>query len=277
MPSPFPGMDPYLESHWGDIHHSLITYARDQLQPVLPPGLRARVEERVFVESSVGRERTLVPDLRVLERSRRRKGNGKLRSTQPGLAFAEPLLLELDEPVTQGYIEIRYADSGMRVVTVLEILSRDNKVPGEGQDKFLQKQAELRDGRVSLVVLDLLCSGQRLLPFPLERLPAAYRTPYLVCVRRGWQPTTVAIYGLPLRQRLPIIQVPLRPRDKDVPLDLQALIDQCYHNGGYENDIDYQAEPDPRLERDDARWADALLRGKGLRRRRPGARSRNGH
>lgn len=35
MASPFPGMDPYLEQHWGDVHPSFITYARDQLQPHL--------------------------------------------------------------------------------------------------------------------------------------------------------------------------------------------------------------------------------------------------
>ena len=34
MASPFPGMDPYLEAHWGDIHASLIIYARDQLRDV---------------------------------------------------------------------------------------------------------------------------------------------------------------------------------------------------------------------------------------------------
>src|SRR5262245_52393742 len=54
MPSPFPGMDPYLEQHWGDIHHRLITYGCDQLRPQLPEDLRARIEERVFVESDEG-------------------------------------------------------------------------------------------------------------------------------------------------------------------------------------------------------------------------------
>ena len=49
--NPFPGMNPWLESHWGDIHTSLTTYARDQLQPQLPAGLRARVEEYVAVEA----------------------------------------------------------------------------------------------------------------------------------------------------------------------------------------------------------------------------------
>ena len=47
MPSPFPGMDPYLEAHWRDVHARLIIYASDALQGVLPHPLRARVEERI--------------------------------------------------------------------------------------------------------------------------------------------------------------------------------------------------------------------------------------
>jgi Protein of unknown function (DUF4058) len=75
MASPFPGMDPYLEQHWGDVHHRFITYASDQLAKVLPRDLRARVEERVFVESPDNSYRPIVLDVRVIER-RRRKGKG---------------------------------------------------------------------------------------------------------------------------------------------------------------------------------------------------------
>src|SRR5436305_4085646 len=115
MASPFPGMDPYLEQFWGDIHHTLITYARDQLQGALPGDLRARVEERVFVESPHSPERNMYPDIRVVER-------GRLGSRGPaarigGVAVAEPLRIRLpDEPVTQGYIEILDLATGRRVV-----------------------------------------------------------------------------------------------------------------------------------------------------------------
>ena len=44
MPSPFPGMDPYLERRWDDVHLSLCTYARDQLQPQIRPKLVARID-----------------------------------------------------------------------------------------------------------------------------------------------------------------------------------------------------------------------------------------
>ena len=68
MPSPFPGMDPYLEAHWRDVHVSLVIYARDALQESLPPELRARVEERVVLETPVGIiAGGLFPDLRVVE------------------------------------------------------------------------------------------------------------------------------------------------------------------------------------------------------------------
>ncbi len=48
MPSPFPGMDPYLESHWRDVHHSLITYTRAE-QGLAP---RRAAEEETQTEAS---------------------------------------------------------------------------------------------------------------------------------------------------------------------------------------------------------------------------------
>jgi hypothetical protein len=270
MASPFPGMDPYLERHWGDVHHRLITYACDQLRPRLPKELRARIEERVTLESPEGPDRSFVPDLRVFERRHapRRHQNGAV-----AVATAEPLVLSVDDPAPQGYIEIREANREARLVTVIEVVSPSNKAPGESRDKYLQKLRELREGRVSVVEIDLLRGGTRRLPVPVERLPQEYRTPYQVCVRRGWQLLEVEIYRVSLRERLPAIRIPLRQTDADAPLDLQALIEQCYENGDYEGDLDYQADPEPPLAPDDARWADALLRKAGVRKvRRPAPR-----
>jgi hypothetical protein len=256
-------MDPYLESHWGDVHHGLITYARDQLQALLPSGLRARVEERVFVESGNGADRSIYPDLHVVEHHRGRQTSAP---AETGLAVAEPLVIHIpEEPVTQGFIEIIDVSSGNRVITVIEVLSPSNKVPGPGKDLYLQKQEELLQGRVSLVEIDLLRAGQWVLAVPRGRIPPFYRTPYQVCVRRGWRHTTAEVYRAPLRERLPIIRVPLRESDTDVPLDLQASLDQCYRNGRYDEDIDYKAEPDPPLNPDDASWSEELLRGQGRR------------
>src|SRR5260370_5277693 len=169
MASPFPGMDPYLESHWGDIHHGLITYARDQLQIKLPPGVRARVEERVFVESGNGADRSIYPDVHVVEHYRE---TGTSVAAETGLAVAEPLVIHIpDEPVTQGFIEIIDVSSGNRVITVIEVLSPSNKLPGPGQDLYLRKQQDLMQGEVSLVEVNLLRAGQWIVAVPWGRIP----------------------------------------------------------------------------------------------------------
>ena len=206
-----------------------------------------------------------MPDVRVVQ-LRPGKGNGKVATVT--LPVAEPLVMEVDEPATQGFIEIRDLRSGGRVVTVIEVLSLSNKVTGPGQSAYLQKRDELRNGGVSLVEIDLLRAGQRMLPFPPGDLPPSHQTPYQVCVRRGWRPFQAEVYAVPLRDRLPIIRVPLREGDADVPLELQTLIDQCYLNGRYEDDINYRRDPDPPLTGADARWVAALLRKKGLQKSR---------
>src|SRR2546425_7335259 len=100
MPSPFPGMDPYLEAHWRDVHARLIIYASDALQRVLPPFLRARVEESVLLETPKGiGDHPLFPDVRVVEYTSKRETKAR-----PGMdvAVAEPLLVEVEaEPVTE--------------------------------------------------------------------------------------------------------------------------------------------------------------------------------
>jgi len=93
-------MDPYLERHWGDVHHSLIQYARDVLQPALPADLRARVEERVFLESESELQRVVVPDLHVAHVLRETVENTGGYGGG-GVAVAEPLVFEVhNQPIT---------------------------------------------------------------------------------------------------------------------------------------------------------------------------------
>lgn len=68
--SPFPGMDPWLEQSWGDVHTSLIACAREAIKPNLPPGLHVRMQQRVFVESSDVGPRGRYPDLHIVERAK---------------------------------------------------------------------------------------------------------------------------------------------------------------------------------------------------------------
>jgi len=260
MKSPFPGMDPYLEQHWGDVHHNLITFAQGLLNERLPRDLRARVEERILLELP-SEERVDYPDVRVVEHERPWRGGTAVASSD--VTLAEPLEVPFLEPETQGFIEIIETRPQRRVITVLEILSPSNKYAGTGREHYRQKQRDLAEGCIRLVEIDLLRAGPHVLQLPLGRYPPAYRTPYKVCVHRGWK-VRAEIYRVPLREPLPAIRVPLRETDADVPLDLQTLIAQVYRHGRYD-DIDYTLEPVPPLDPGDDAWADELLRAAGKR------------
>lgn len=261
MPSPFPGMDPYLEAHWRDVHAGFVVYASDSLQGMLPAALRARVDERVLLQN---------PDS-LGDQPRRTQAR-----FEKSLAVAERLLVEAEmEPVGETYVKIIDCENGTRVVTVIEFLSPSNKSPGPNREQYLRKQREICSSDANWVEIDLNRFGVHTLAFPLAHLKPHVRTPYMACVRRSAQRGMAEVYPMPLPQRLPIMKIPLRPDDADVPLDLQALVEQCYRNGGYEGTLNYAVDPDPPLSGADEEWADVWLYEKGLRpRKKPQRRKR---
>ena len=252
-PSPFPGMDPWLELHWGDVHHSLIQYSRDALQKQLPNDLLARVDERVFVEDEPEANRVIRPDV-VISEAQLWAGPGA--ESSGGVAVANPLVFEVSNPeITEGYIEIR--DRGGKVITVIEFLSPTNKRIGAGRDKYLEKQDEVLRSQASLVEIDLVRSGRRTLALPAHDIPLEHRADYLACVSPGWRRSRRLLYLMPLRQRLPVLPIPLRKGESPVPLDLQTIVNEAYVQGRYET-LDYGVDLDPPLTTEDAVWAQTL-------------------
>ena len=104
MKSPFPGMDPYLERHWGDVHSSIIYIAKQAIQPQLGGDLVARSEERVYIDDDEAlRRHHRVPDVRVVE-----FGITDI-PVQPagGVAIAEPVVIEVAcDEITESFIQI---------------------------------------------------------------------------------------------------------------------------------------------------------------------------
>jgi hypothetical protein len=266
MPSPFPGMDPYLEAHWRDVHASLIVYASDTLQGALPGGLRARIDERVLLETPMGLgDHPLFPDVRVVIFGSELQRVLETRP-EPGLALAGPFLVEAEtEAVTETFVKIIDRESGNRVVTVIEFLSPSNKSPGPNREQYLRKQREVCSSDANLAEIDLNRFGTHTLAFPLGHIKPKGRTPYMTCVRRATRRGIAEVYPMPLWERLPVVKIPLRPADTDVPLDLQQLVEQCYRNGAYEGTLNYAAHPDPPLLGADEEWAHERLHEKGLR------------
>ncbi|MBI2929386.1 MAG: DUF4058 family protein [Verrucomicrobia bacterium] len=257
MKSPFPGMDPYLETRWEGVHHALIVYACDALQPHLPDDIRARIEVRVFVETEQERIRHIVPDVHVT-RVYPPPAEQPYVLREGGAAVAEELVFELHElEITEGYIEIRERGGG-KVITVIEFLSPANKSGGTGQAKYLEKQAEVLQSDASLVEIDLVRAGERVLALPTHLIPPQHRGHYLACISPGWKRNRRELHAMPLRQRLPVLHIPLRQNEAPVDLDLQALVDHTYAAGRYD-DLDYVAELEPPLSSEDAAWAAELL------------------
>ena len=253
--SPFPGMDPYLETHWRSVHHRLITYLGDQLQSVLPNAFRVEVEERVFVSGDVDANRVISPDVVVTQRpvARIERASQLLTATQPIVSEWN------DEPITEAYLEIVDMASGEKVISAIELLSPTNKLSGDGNEMYVRKQREYRIAGVNQIEIDLTRAGDRSLVFPLNCIPVSHRATYMACVRRGNAPTKIEVYPMRLDQPLPVLAVPLTPECQDVPLNLQAAVDACYRNGRY-GDIDYSQSLRPALSDTDAAWCKELLK-----------------
>ena len=144
------------------------------------------------------------------------------------------------------------------VVTVIEVLSPANKAPGSrGRASYIEKRREVMTSDSHLVEIDLLRAGTRM---PTrEPLPPA---DYLVHVSRNDLRPRGLIWPIMLAQRLPVIPIPLRGNDPEVPLDLQQILHTAYERGAYDLAVDYQRQPVPPLNDEQRQWATELVEAK---------------
>ncbi len=274
MPSPFPGMDPYLEAPalWRGLHGFLITQAAAALNAVLPPRFVANVDERVYLERF---ERDAYPDVAVLERPARgpigprsTTATATATATAKRTARADPSLVVRYQVAEfrERFVEIVATGDGGRVVAVIEFLSHANKRPGAGRRKYLAKQRRLLESSTHLIEVDLLRAGPHTAAIPEELLAAARPSwHYLACLHRADVPGQFELWPATVRDPLPRIAVPLADDQPDAVLDLQSLLRISYDAAAYDRRIDYAADPVPPLPSADAEWADALLKARGLR------------
>jgi hypothetical protein len=252
-------MDPWLEATWRDVHSRLIIGIANHLQHQLPASLVARAEETVLVDLQDERPSLVRPDVGVIEP---RTGGSGIATMEPPVAVAKPFIVHVPEPEIDRHIEIIDVSSGGRVVTAVEVLSPSNKLPGRGRDAYESKQRDFIAAGVNLVEIDLVRKGRWAFSVDEDAWGAHERPPYMVCVFQATRPGLRAIYPLPLREPLPRIAIPLRATDREVALDLQAVLSQAYEDGRYEL-IDYGRPLYPPLPAEDAAWTAELLRKAG--------------
>ncbi|MBO1350530.1 MAG: DUF4058 family protein [Hormoscilla sp. GUM202] len=262
MPSPFPGMDPYLEHPdlWPGVHHFLITAIAQLLSPQLRPKYVVSVEVRMYESNDEQSLLVGIPDVSVLSKA------GKISTSNPtavavAAPTAEPITVTLPMPITirQGYLEIKEVAS-KKVVTSIEVLSPVNKRMGKGRDAYLTKREQILGSSTNFVEIDLRRSGKQM-PIVNKGIKSDYR----ILVSRGQQRPQADLYAFKLQNPIPLFPLPLRAEDPEPVINLRDLLTGIYDIGSYDLKLDYSQEPVPRLSPKDAAWANALLRQQGLR------------
>jgi hypothetical protein len=251
MPSPFPGMDPYLEQEviWHDFHERFLPAAAAQISAQVLPRYIVLIDENVYlhdVDIEVGRP-TGRPDLTVAGLPE--PGASLAVGTRVLEAPAHVRVPELDQE-RESFLKICDRVS-RQVIAVIELLSPTNKRRGENRRRYLAKRADFLNGSAHLVEIDLLRGGP---PMPAEDRPECV---YSVLVSRAGDRPRAGFWPVGLRDRLPTIPVPLLDGEPDARLDLRAIIDRVYDEAGYRYFL-YDRAPEPPLTGADLEWAESV-------------------
>lgn len=254
MPSPFPGMNPYIERAevWEDFHTHFMSFAVEILVPQVRPRYFVKIAENVYIHERSADERRPLgkPDLSVTPAAGPRPSPVASAAGPGSAAPAAVLIPEGIEETRVPFLEIRDR-TDRQVITVVELLSPANKYAGPDRDQYRAKARRVLATPTHFVEIDLLRGGPRM---PWGDMPAC---DYYAAVSRAVDRPRADFWPVRLRDPLPRIPVPLRPGEPEPTLDLQALLHRVYDSAGYELFI-YDGDPEPRLPPDDAAWAAAL-------------------
>jgi hypothetical protein len=246
-------MNPYFEqtAHWLDFHTEFLSSFRRILAPQVGPKYVVQLEEHIYIYDlpAEPRQRIGTADLSLVQ-----SGGGIDEEHHAALGLLEaPAEVWLPEQDVERvpFLEVRDR-LGRDLVTVIELFSPSNKRSGDDREQYLTKRRELLRSPAHLVEIDLLRGWN---PMPQERRPEC---DYSVMVSRAEKRRAADFWPIRLRDRLPVIPVPLRAPDKAAAVDLQEVLHRAYDGPGYEHFI-YKGDPEPSLSATDAAWARQLL------------------
>jgi hypothetical protein len=259
MPSPFPGIDPYLEAQkfWEGFHAGFVTYCRDALNDALPESYVAELDEHLrLVDLSGLVPKLIVPDVAVVKAGQESSSRSRHRKKAGGTLTLEPVTMRLprDTMEVRGvWIEIRRLPK-RTPVAVIEVLSPTNK-SGDGSFEYKMKRQAMIRQRVHLIELDLLLGGKR-----LTMGAALPRGDYYVLVSRADRRPDCDVYAWTIRDPLPTIPIPLAGTDPAVVLDLGPVFATAYERGRYSRLIDYSSPLTLLRKSEDRGWAEGIAR-----------------
>ena len=259
MPTPFPGMDLYLEraGMWEEVHTRLIVAIADTLGPQVRPKYRVGVEQRTYLAVLTPDEYELVgkPDVLVAA-PRRHEQSIQATTTTVGIA-PKVVQLPMPEEVIERHLTVRDVVTG-EVITVLELLSPTNKLTRDGRRQYARKRRQVLGSATHFIEMDLLRAGE---PFPFRVQDDDTQSDYRIIVSRAHDRPQAAAYLFTIRDPIPAIPVPLQPGDPEPSVPLNRLMHDVYDRAGYDLALDYQqAPPPPPMPDQDVQWIQHLLR-----------------
>lgn len=227
MPSPFPGMDPYLEDEklWPVFHHQFVHCLHQILLPGLTDRYKARISQRHYVT-----EQALFTSI-------------------------------VREEHHEEYIEIRQRNES-KLVTLIEVVCPANKTTASGRQAYLDRRKDAKASGANLVEIDLVLQGQPTLEYSRDGLPD---WDYAVTVTRSIQPERYEIYTTKLDKRLPRFRLPLAGDDRDTVLDLHSAFNRCFDQANFAAKINYRRDPLTALSDANRRFVAELLKQQKLR------------
>jgi hypothetical protein len=244
-------MNPYLEQEdtWHDFHERFIPVAAELVGAQVLPNYIVKIDEHVYIHELPGEPRQLLgrADLAVAP-------SDSASAVRSGVGVLEPpaqVRLPAIDVEGLSFLEIRDRQN-RQLITVIELLSPANKNKGPDRDQYLAKRGRLITSAAHFIEIDLLRDGPRL---PFADLPEC---DYYALVSRVEERPKAGIWPIRLRDRLPVIPIPLRAPDPDARLDLQAALDRVYDAAGYHYYI-YHGPYQPRLTPEDAAWGQTFV------------------
>lgn len=262
MSSPFPGMNPYLESpnRWPTVHNRLIVGLADFLTPLLLPKYQVDIDKRVYDVTGLNSLLIGRPDVTVQKSGNRHPPLTSDNSPNLAVIAKAPVrvAVPMQEEVREAYLEVKEVAT-QQVVVAIEILSPSNK-RGDGRNKYLEKRQQVFNSQTHLVEIDLLSQGE---PLPLAE--GVVESRYRILVSRSPTRPIADLYPFNLPEQIPIFPLPLRPEDEELSIDLQSLLHQVYKRSGYDYFIDYQQDVSLPFSDEELLWIDTVLKEKGWR------------
>jgi hypothetical protein len=263
MRSPFPGMDPFIESFglWEDFHSKLIGEMERSLSSLVPDRYVVRTGERAYV--AVGgpngdEGHDFLPDV-ALALSLGPEAGVPIAPATPGAGEPEaaPVVMQAlyQAEYRDVFLEIHQTDPKRRLVTGIELLSPSNKRRStKGWRLYDRKRQVYLRGLANFVELELLRRGRR--------MPMAGHwpdSPYYLLVCRKQEAPRCTDWPAHFLRPLPPLSIPLAAPDPDITLALQPLVDAVYARSHYDRDLDYRRPLHPPLWPSDAAWLEERL------------------